>query len=197
MTRPLMQRGVDQLEALFKVSKGDLVWLRQLEDELKHRQVPRAVALLEKVRAAMAELNSKPPKASDVLAASMAAGPAAQPNLWDRPAVNAPTAPQAVAPKPSAPPVAVAPRPAQASPASAPQPAPPPMPAMSLEEACKVLAVTLATPWQEVESSRRKLVDVSHPERLAEQPPERRDQLRFVAKRANAAYLALSASKLR
>lgn len=192
MTRPLMQRGVEQLEALFKASKGDLVWLRQLEDELKHRQVPRAVALLEKVRAAMAALNSQAPKASGAPPAPTVAGPAAQPELWERPVVNAPVVPPAVAPKPSTPPVSVAPRPAPA-----PQPAPPAVPSMPLEEACKVLAVTLATPWQEVESARRKLVDVSHPERLAALPSERKDQMRFVARRANAAYLALSAGKLR
>ncbi|MCM0609337.1 MAG: hypothetical protein KA711_10150 [Ideonella sp. WA131b] len=197
MTRPLMQRGIDQLEALFKVSKGDLVWLRQLEDELKQRQVPRAVALLEKVQAAMATLNSQAPKVSSAPPAPRETGPAAQPDLWERPDVPAPVVPLAVAPKPPPPPVSVAPRPAPSPPAAAPQPAPQPMPAMSMEEACKVLAVTLATPWQEVESARRKLVDISHQERLAAVPSERKDQMRFVAKRANAAYLVLSASKLR
>ena len=53
MQRPLMQQGVAQLEALFAASRGDLRVLKQLEDELTHRQVPRAVALLAEVQKAI------------------------------------------------------------------------------------------------------------------------------------------------
>jgi hypothetical protein len=48
-----MQFGVSQLEELFVKSKSDADVLRQLENELQYRQVPRAVALLAKVRAVM------------------------------------------------------------------------------------------------------------------------------------------------
>ena len=53
MTRPLMQHGVGQLEELFSKSKADTKVLKQLEHELQYRQVPRAIALLAEVQAAM------------------------------------------------------------------------------------------------------------------------------------------------
>src|SRR5687768_10037502 len=53
MARPLMQHGVGILEQLFAKSKSDPKVLGQLENELKHRQVPRAVALLGQVRKAL------------------------------------------------------------------------------------------------------------------------------------------------
>ena len=46
MPRPLMQHGVGQLEAMFGKGKADAKLLKQLEHELQHRHVPRAVALL-------------------------------------------------------------------------------------------------------------------------------------------------------
>jgi hypothetical protein len=53
MPRPLMQHGVGQLEALFAKSKSDSKVLKQLEHELEHRQVPRALALLAEVQSAV------------------------------------------------------------------------------------------------------------------------------------------------
>lgn len=53
MPRPLKQLGVGQLEELFARSKTDPKALKHLADELQYRQVPRAVALLTEVQAAM------------------------------------------------------------------------------------------------------------------------------------------------
>ena len=53
MSRPLMQYGVGHLEEMFTKGKADPKVLKQLENELQHRQVPRAVALLTEVRATM------------------------------------------------------------------------------------------------------------------------------------------------
>ena len=53
MPRPLMQHGVGQLEEMFAKGKADAKVLKQLEHELQYRQVPRAVALLAEVQAAM------------------------------------------------------------------------------------------------------------------------------------------------
>lgn len=66
MARPFIQHRIDALEDLFAKSKNDLKVLRQLEHELKHRQVPRAVTLLVKVRAALKPLPPTAPKASSV-----------------------------------------------------------------------------------------------------------------------------------
>ena len=51
MARPLQQLGIAGLEDLFVKSEGRLQVLRDLEYELRHRQVPRARSLLVKVRA--------------------------------------------------------------------------------------------------------------------------------------------------
>ena len=53
MARPLQQLGIAGLEDLFVKSEGGLQVLRDLEYELRHRQVPRARSLLVKVRAAI------------------------------------------------------------------------------------------------------------------------------------------------
>jgi hypothetical protein len=41
MDRPLMQHGVGQLAELFAKSEADHKLLKQLEHELRYRQVPR------------------------------------------------------------------------------------------------------------------------------------------------------------
>jgi DnaJ-domain-containing protein 1 len=53
MSRPLLQHGVGDLEALFASSKSDHKVLKQLEDELEYRHVPRAVALMAEVQRAL------------------------------------------------------------------------------------------------------------------------------------------------
>jgi DnaJ-domain-containing protein 1 len=50
MSRPLIKRRIDDLEAMFEVGQGDPDSLRLLEVELAFRSVPRAIALLAKVR---------------------------------------------------------------------------------------------------------------------------------------------------
>lgn len=53
MKRTLMQLGIGALEEMFAASKTDAKVLRQLENELQHRQVPRAIVLLDQVQLAM------------------------------------------------------------------------------------------------------------------------------------------------
>ena len=47
-----MQNGIAQLESLFASSMDDAKVLRKLQEELRYRQVPRAVVLAEKVEKA-------------------------------------------------------------------------------------------------------------------------------------------------
>lgn len=82
MPRPLMQHGVGQLEEMFAGSKSDIKVLKQLANELKHRQVPRAVTLLRKVQAA---LNAAAPTSEAAPPAKSKENPARQPDLWGRP----------------------------------------------------------------------------------------------------------------
>ena len=48
-----MQQGIGHLEDLFLKCKGDAKLLKQIEHELQHRHVPRAVALLTEVQAVL------------------------------------------------------------------------------------------------------------------------------------------------
>jgi hypothetical protein len=61
MPRPLIQHGVGQLEELFTRERENGRVLLQLQEELTHRQVPRAVDLLTKVRRALKHLDGLEP----------------------------------------------------------------------------------------------------------------------------------------
>lgn len=200
MKRTLMQLGIGALEEMFATSKTDAKVLRQLEHELQHRQVPRAMVLLDQVQLAMKRVASLAlPRGQDELPLEPPAAPAAAP-------IQPPPAPERVTPAV----VATAPL-SQPAPPSVPQQASPPAPkpipvpqarvehaatpAMSLDDSCKLLKVTLASSWQEVELSRRKLVLLSHPRHVVGMTPERQEAVRTEARRVNVAYAVLSAAR--
>ena len=202
MKRTLMQLGIGALEEMFEASKTDAKVLRQLENELQHRQVPRAVALLEQVQLAMKRLaTSVLPRTQDELPLEPPAAPVpvpvAPPSERPAPAVVV-SAPVALPTPPSVPPPV---RPPVAPPVAA--PVPParveraPIPALSSDDACKLLKVTAGAPWQEVELSRRRLVLLSHPRHVVGMAPERQETVREEARRINAAYAVLSAARAR
>ena len=189
MTRPLMQHSVGQLQELFTMSKADAKVLKQLEKELQYRQVPRAVALLAEVQAAMYESS---PLATPVTVSISTPGrePAPvigsrQPDLWGRP-----SAPLVVAP------------PIRAVPPTA-KPLEPPLvakpeilaPAMPLDDAYKVLKATPGATWESIEQTRSTLVLQSHPSRWKSLSTEKRAQALAESKRVNAAYAALSKAR--
>lgn len=194
MTRPLMQHGVGQLEELFAKSKADAKFLKQLEHELQYRQVPRAVALLAEVQAAMygstpVAAPSPAPKAPAPAPAPVAAPPP-QPSLWD---VPPPPAIRATAPVP-----AVIAAPAGARAAAAPTPAraaTSPAPFMPLEDAYKLLKATPGSTWESIEQTRRLLVLASHPEKLKGLAEGKRSQALAEASLVNAAYAVLSQAR--
>lgn len=202
MKRTLIQLGIGALEEMFATSKTDAKVLRQLENELQHRQVPRAVVLLDQVQMAMKRVASSAlPRTQEELPLEPPAAPAAVP-------VQPLPTPERVAPA-----VVVTVPVSQPTPSSVPQQASPPapkpipvpqarvepapIPSMSLEDSCNLLKVTLASPWQEVELSRRKLVLLSHPRHVAGIAPERQEAVRTEARRVNAAYAVLSSARTR
>ncbi len=79
MPRPLRPHGVAQLEELFANSKSDARVLKQLEHELRYRQVPRAVALLAMVQAAMHKAGAATAVSAATNARSEHAGAARRP----------------------------------------------------------------------------------------------------------------------
>ncbi len=191
MARPLMQHGVGQLEELFAKSKADQTVLKQLEHELQYRQVPRAVALLAEVQAAMYGLAPD----SEAPTANVAGAPAAvvvsppQPSLWEPPEPATPPAelPPTVATHP------VAARPALAPTAS--RFANPPPPTMPLEDAYRLLKATPGSTWESIEQTRRVLVQASRPGKLQGLLEGKRGQALVEAKRVNEAYVTLSQAR--
>ena len=191
MPRPLMQHGVGQLEEMFDSGKADPKVLKQLESELQYRQVPRAVALLAEVQAAMyggAAAQQVPIVPALPPARAPAPAPVSQqPDLWGRS-----TSPAIVAVPPAAPVRAVTPaiKPPEAPPVAAEAPASPPH--MPLDEAYKVMKATPGATWESIEQTRRTLVQQSHPSRWKKLSAEKRAQTLTEARRVNAAYAALS-----
>ena len=191
MTRPLMQHGVGQIEEMFAKGKADPKVLKQLENELQYRQVPRAVALLAEVQAVMYG-GAAAPQLPTVTAPPPARPPAPapvslQPDLWGRPATPPAVAPPTVV-RTAAPEV----RPPEPPPVPK---APAPTPAMPLEDAYKVLKATPGATWELLEQTRRTLVQQSHPSRWKTLSPEKRAQALAEAKRVNAAVAALSQAR--
>ena len=163
--RPYLRSTIVELEELFAAKRSETDTLNALKMELQFRNVPRATALLAKVKAA--------------LAGGTPLIPTAQPELFATPPPPKPPPSQPAAvilPKP-------APRPAEKAPEA---------PAMALEEAYKLLRVTAGTPWDEVEQARARLVQRSHPDALEGLSAEKRAAAVLDAKQANAAYAALA-----
>lgn len=191
MTRPLNRHNIQQLEDLFSKSGNEPSILKQLATELSFRTVPKARALLERVQASISTPNANRPEI-----------PSKQPSLW----ANLPSSAPPV--KPIAPPISTT-RTTVATPGVLPdvQIAPPISTAhttigtptsnakiepISLAEACTLLKASLKTPWQEIEAARQRIVQLAHPNRIAQLSDRERKQALADAKRANEAYATLS-----
>ena len=188
MARPLMQRGVGQLEEMFIKGKADPKVLKQLENELQHRQVPRAVALLADVQAAMSG-GAAAPRVPSVPAPLPPRGAPVplpqQPDLW-----VPPTAPAVVDTRPAAPVRAVMPavippepRPVAKAPASSPR--------LPLDDAYKALKSAPGATWESIEQTRRTLVQPSNPSSSKSLSAEKRAQALAEARQVNVAYATL------
>lgn len=171
MARPLLQLGVGQLEDMFAQNQSDPTVLRQLENELQYRQVPRAIALLAEVQAAMYGVA---PVAPPAVTPALPPGPVDRPvrhDLWSRSPAEPPPPPPAAKPM---------------------QPAPPAVPPMAVADAYKLLKATPGSTWESIEQTRRQLVQQSSPARTGSMSVERRAQLQAEARRVNAAYAAVA-----
>lgn len=182
MPRPLMQHHVGELEELFGKSKADRKVLQQLEHELQYRKVPRAVALLAEVQAAMYGTTTSNPAVS---APSPAPSPH-QPSLWDHPAAP----PSATGMPPMVPPPSAA-QSRRVDASDVPNPTQPPASSMLLEDAYKLLNAAAGSTWESIEQNRRHLVQQAYPVRLRSMSPDQRVRSLAEAKRVNSAYAAL------
>ena len=192
MRRPLMQNGIAQLESLFAASMDDAKVLKKLQEELRHRQVPRAVVLAEKVEKARG--GAKTPAVSPTATPSghtIAQNPTVtpkvhQPPLWISTSgsthVQVPTAP---AVRSAAPEAIALQKPAMAATALV----------MGLDEAYKTLKVMPGSTWETIELARRQSVQRAHPTEIGSLDIEQRREAQASARRANAAYAVLRTSR--
>jgi len=180
MSRPLMQLGIMELEAIFSKSRRDMQVLRNLEAELEQRQVPRAKNLLASVRTAM--------KVTDTTVASAALGPAATDRL-----TAMPTQPELGLFKPvrSAPPEIKSSPPNCSTQASQSREEGPVIP---LSEAYRLLKANPSSSWESIELVRQQLVQRASP---AVAPPEQQPRFQEEANRINAGYKAIVLARMR
>jgi hypothetical protein len=151
--------------------------LKVLKTELQFRNVPRAIALLLRIEATLAGDAPLTPSAQECL---FLADPKCPPTPLVRPESSPP--PQSTQPS-----AVILPK---SAPKTIEKPVEPSV--MPLDEACKVLNVTLGIPWEQVEQARAKIVQRSHPDALEGLSPDKCSAARIEAKRANAAYIALA-----
>jgi hypothetical protein len=212
MNRPLMQHGVAQLEQLFASSKSDTKVLKQLENELRYRQVPRAVSLLSEVQAALyVSPDTSKTEAPRVQVAKALAppgdsgsrlkAPPVQPPLWSTPvqqsADTGPKPSQAGAIATGTPAISSLPKAGQSgtSEARQGQDASAETPLVTLAEAFRLLKATPSSSWESVEQTRRQGVQASSPSRLAGMTDHQGKEAREQARRLNAAYEVLSRAR--
>lgn len=179
MARLLQQLGIVELEDLFVKSKGELQALRDLEYELRHRQVRRAGSLLVKVRSAMKATDTITPSAAPESAvADHPPAMSAQPELRLFNPVR--LAPPHI--KPLAPIGSKQPNPSREK-----------KPLIPLSEAYRLLKANPGSSWESLELVRQQLVQKASP---AVASTDQQLRLQEDANRINEAYKAIVAARL-
>lgn len=198
MSRSLMRHTIAELEQLFDALKTDPKTLKALEEELQHRHMPRAVALLAKVQETLKILKGVKPASSPNTASKPTIVPGSgkqdlnlQPDLWCGQSTPVPQ----IAPK-----LAVAQQ-KVIQPDNRPEPSLEALAfsrdrGMSVDEAYKILKATSSSTWEAIEQARRQIVQQAHPERLAALGSAQRADVEAEAKRANAASEVLRQLKI-
>lgn len=184
-TRPLMQLGISDLEGIFEKESKSFATLDLLKHELSFRQVPKAVALLERVQKAEAAMrdtsahrpDAQAPRSTLKLArgkaeAAPAPAPAPEPPLQPVPKSVLPTEPaqqellagfEQSSPRTDSKEPASGMAPEATAPKKPVTREPEAIPQLALEDACRILKVVAGDSWEKVEAARRKIVLKSSP----------------------------------
>lgn len=216
-TRPLMQLGIGDLEGIFEKESKSFATLDLLKQELSHRQVPRALALLERVQKAEAAMrdtsalrpDAQAPRSTLRLArgkpeAAPAPAPAQETPLQPVPKSVLQTEPAQLErlegfgqsspgsglkePASGTAPEATAPKkPVTREPEAIPQ--------LALEDACRILKVVAGDSWEKVEAARRKIVMKSSPLANKGVPSAQVQKLIAEAQKANDAAIVIAARR--
>lgn len=184
--RPMARLGIVDLEEIFQKQGEDLTILSRLKYELTFRQVPRALALQEKIR--KVELSHKQRLEPEVTTST--AEPFFEPSRTPSPPtkqLDLLSAGSKVLEEPKKIKSAVS----QEMISIEPQP----LPQLALEDACKILKVSIGDIWEKVELARRKIVQKSSPMAIRGIPTEQAKQLLSEAALANDAAIVIAARR--
>ncbi|MBN8211305.1 MAG: hypothetical protein J0M09_00105 [Xanthomonadales bacterium] len=188
MYRPLMTKGIEHLEQLFKNSAGDAKTLRRLVDELACRSTARASSLLAAVQSSLNAQGevltdaANPQMREQTTQLTLLPGIPAEPSV----PITATAAPQnrprpaVVVQAASEPPIPARQAPAQVSMDG-------PNPTLTIEAAYRFLKVSSSAPWSTIESARREIVQKANPEALGGEPNSSRATIVERAAKANEA----------
>jgi hypothetical protein len=184
--RPMARLGIADLEEIFQKQGEDLTILSRLKHELSFRQVPRALALQERIRKAeLSQKQSPEPKVANSVAKSSIELPRTSSPPTKQLDLLGAGSKVAEIPKVELPPVT------KATTSIEPQP----LPQMALEDACKILKVSISDVWEKVELARRKAVQKSSPIATKDMTADQVQKLLSEAKLANDAAIVIAARR--
>ena len=184
--RPMARLGIADLEEIFQKQGEDLTILSRLKYELSFRQVPRALTLREQIRKA----ESSQKNSLETKVTTSAAKPSLElsrtsllptkqtdllrvgPKVLDDPKDEVPPAPKVTISIESQ-----------------------PLPQLALDDACKILKVSIGEIWDKVELARRKSVQKSSPIATKGMSAEQIQKLLSEAKLANDAAIVIAARR--
>ena len=191
MFRPLLSKRITELEALYTTGKSDPKILKALENELQHRQVPRAVTLLANVRKALAGPSTEAAPTPTALPSGdqkSLRGDAATPNPPAAESIAKPDQKETGAVSVSEPESEEEEQEASSIENFEESLALPPLPDFTLEQAYKELKAGTGAAWESLEKTRRQVVQQSSPELLVPLQQGERVERIVAAQRANAAF---------
>jgi hypothetical protein len=174
MPRPLLKFRISDLEDMFAERSKDSALLDRLQQELKYRKTPRAVALLQKVKAAVPRGKSEIPSSVQLSEQSTTSKPSI---------TRVPSHDTAAEPLPLVFPVQKAPRNPPQSLAGG-QPSPP----TEVGQAYALLKISPGSSWESIESARQKLVQRASPAITSSMSADDRARLSKHATLVNVAY---------
>jgi hypothetical protein len=184
--RPFARLGIGDLEEIFEKQGSDLTVLARLKHELSHRQVPRALALQEKV---------KKIELGQLKDAEATAGVLNRAIATKLPTTSSTNTQQfdllSAAPKIDDRPIEVQTRASDVSTTFEPQS----LPQLALEDACALLKVSAGDSWDKVEMARRRLVQKSSPTLTKNMASGQIEKFLAEARLANDAAIVIAARR--
>lgn len=184
--RPMARLGVADLEEIFQKQGDDLTILSRIKHELSFRQVPRALALQEKIRKVESNHKQRLEPQGTTSTAKPSTAPSGSSSSPTKQLDLLGTGSKKFA-EPKQETLLVS----QETVSFEPEP----LPQLTLEDACKILKVSIGDIWEKVELARRKIVQKSSPLVTRGMPTEQAKELLSEAAFANDAAIVIAARR--